>query len=148
MTSLITIVENSLKLLAAYPKAKFCVADGKPAAETGSGPESISKWTLSFYNGLHTHVTIVFEQGVFGQPQLINWGLFGNRVMDVPWGMDLAEAIQHMRTAGYPNPFYEVVLLFPIGPDANEPLYMFFIDPEGNQRITVGAKTGAVHGPH
>lgn len=148
MTSLITIVENSLKLLSAYPHAKFCVADGTPAAETGSDPGSITKWTLSFYNGLHTHVVIVFDNGVFGQPQLIHWGLFGNRVMKVPWGMDLDEAIQRMRKAGYPNPFYEVVLLFPIGPNANEPLYMFFIEPGGEQRITVGAQSGSVHGPH
>jgi hypothetical protein len=148
MTSLIAIVENSLKLLGAYPNAKFCVADGKPAAGTGTGPDSITKWTLSYYNGLHSHVVIVYDNGTFGQPQLINWGLFGNRIIDVPWSIDLADAIQRMRKAGFNNPFYEVVLLFPLGPGADEALYLFFIDQAGDQRITVGATTGKVHGPH
>jgi hypothetical protein len=148
MTSLIEIVENSLKLLSAYPKAKFRTAVGTPAAGKGTGPDDITKWTLSFFNGLHTHVEIVFNQGVFSQPQLIHWGLFGNAAMPVPWGLDIAEAIQCMRKAGYSNPFYGVVLLFPIGPGANEPLYIFYIDQEGDQRITVGAQSGSVHGPH
>lgn len=148
MASLIAIVENSMKLLGAYPKAKFRTAAGTTAGGPGNGPNDITKWTLSFFNDLHTHVEIVFDKGAFGQPQLIHWGLFGNAAMRVPWGLDIADAIQCMRKAGYQNPFYGVVLLFPIGPGANEPLYIFYIDPEGAQRVTVGAQSGSVHGPH
>jgi hypothetical protein len=143
MASLTTIVESALKLLAAYPHAKFCRAEGLPAGGMGSDADSVTRWTLYFYNDSNSHVTIVVDQGAFGQPQLHNEGLLGDRIMNVPFGMDLSDAIERKRNAGYVDPFNQVILRFPLTPDANEPLYIF-IDSVHRRGVIVGAKTGQV----
>jgi hypothetical protein len=134
------LTEANALVLAAYPSAQFYEADNFNASAPGS------QWRFVFNDPSTTpNSTIIIErlEQSFGKPRHIPDTWVGDRVIQLPISLGLAEARTLCEGAGCRGKVDEIVLRYPLYPGVSEPSYILIM-PAESQRGWVGVNTRQV----
>ena len=133
-----------------YPKAELYEVDAH--LPTNITPATIDPHDLTKLRAVFRNVnnsTVIIDSGSFWgtweEPYLIEQPWLEDVAIPWPIKMDIAEAADLMRTAGFPEPFYDCTLRHPLGfgaPEDQEPCYIFQLDT--TRFIFVGVNTHRV----
>jgi hypothetical protein len=132
----------------AYPNAKFHGAIGNiPGGGSSPDPRALTQWIWDFNDGITMNAIVIQSAGTWGElkspvyvPHRANSGLI------VPWPitLDIIDASQVLRNAGFNQPYTSVALRWPIAePGYTQPYYIFSFTqglPQG-----VGVNDRSIH---
>ncbi len=115
----------------AYPNASFRGAIGKLNGDSTTNPHDITDWDFNFGDGkvpACINIQTEGEWGNFGSP-IYSQSPTGGEVIPWPIAMDISEATDLLRAAGYTQAFNGLTLHWPIhDPSYGQPLYIFSFD--------------------
>jgi hypothetical protein len=142
------LTEKAIKAVKArYPLALFLEADG--VSPTGKAAEltEITNWRFVFMTE-EDYGTIYItsgEDGKLGELRYVPESWVDDHPIPWPVKMELAEAFESIRSAGYENRFLGVSLRWPLYPGIDEPHYIFELDDERYVFVGVNSKVVQVH---
>lgn len=106
----------------------------------------MDRWQFRFVDDIYATFPGTVERdyagGEFAQPVHLPWPLLGTVFEELPREMDLPEAVEHLRDAGYDQPFSAVALRKPLTVPLPDEAYFIFSLP--GVFVFVGALTGQV----
>ncbi len=140
------MIRAEQKVLADYPLAVLIEVVGGPSAGVAHEAEDVDTWQFrfvdDFYGTFPGTVTLDYADQALAEPVHVPWPLLGTVFEDLPREMDLDDAVQLMRDAGYDEPFSAVTLRKPLTNPLPSEAYFVFTLP--GKYVLVGALTGQV----
>jgi hypothetical protein len=126
-----------------YPQAKLYEADGTASGGSTTDPRGIDQMRVVFQNPGNTTVMINSTGwGEFGDPVLLPKPWMEDVVIEWPVSLDLPRANLLKEQAGYTEPFSNVTLRNPLGPQMGNPQFIF--GQAGQPYVFVDTVTGKV----
>lgn len=129
-------------VLEQYPSALLLEIDSAKSQGASLNPDDLDSMRIVFaYQDVQTIVIESSSFDSFGEPLLIDEPFGGNvPIKNWPVKMDLAEALELIREAGFEKPFSTVTLRHPMIKGAQHPVYTIADNPMDTQ-ITVNTVT-------
>ncbi|WYZ35369.1 hypothetical protein EsH8_X_000016 [Colletotrichum jinshuiense] len=127
-----------------HPDSKLYEVDASPAT---TKPVS-NEWGLSdirIVARLDDNKTAIIQSqgwGDFGPVEVVQSPFLGDVVIPWPVSLTIHEAFTILRKGGYEGPVSTLTLRQPLGPDINQPFYIFKL---GSQFIAVGVDDKKIH---
>ncbi|MBN1343160.1 MAG: hypothetical protein JXQ73_10795 [Phycisphaerae bacterium] len=130
-----------------YPTWLLIEAQGAPSTGSASVADDVDQWRFIFVDDPNDTqdqgtVELQYADGAFGQPVYVPDIWLGTVFERLPRHMSLAQAIEHMRDAGYTQTFTAVDLRKPLKVPLPEEAFYIFTLPD--RYVLVGAVTGKV----
>ena len=113
-----------------YPNTSFYQAVGYSGQNGGRTLDDIISWQFIFNCSDTSTVTLDYSGEVYSNLIFVPQMWMGDRIIDAPIKMDLAEAFTLMQNINPEKPFSSLQLRMPLHPDVKEPYYIFSLYTE------------------
>jgi hypothetical protein len=127
-----------------YQDAELYEGDGISPGGPTTKVQDVNSWRFVFRaGGGGTAIIKSTVWGEFGPIQYIAEPWLEDRVIPWPIEMDITQADNLLKQAGYTGPYSSVTLRWPLYPGMNQPFYIFQMENEGF--VFVGVYDGSVN---
>jgi hypothetical protein len=128
----------------AYPGARLGEISFWPKDRSANQAEDMTTWNFVF-SIPRNQVTISLQDGRFNTPQLLEGGLFSDRLFSPPLNKSLGDAFAILRQGGYADPVTKIKLCQALNfapSTPQEPCYLMELANGNADVISVGASSG------
>ncbi|QMU78386.1 hypothetical protein GXW83_24435 [Streptacidiphilus sp. PB12-B1b] len=133
------------KVLAGYPGAELLEADGTSPVFSPStitpAPEHMLTWRFVFHAAGGGTVFAPATAGTLGELQYVDQPWLEDRTLAPDYELTLAGATKLLEQHGCMEPYQNVTLRWPLGPQLGEPLFIFGFPPQAYVAVGINSRT-------